>query len=124
VKVGEYILKAMKRVWGFEQAGIHFYLRNYWTGPAYSFLFGRFFMGVPVFNLAVGTLAGVFMGRSFYHEGMAEEQLQKASASLAHFSALVMALVAIASAYLATKDIPDTALNLRGMLKLPFLPTR
>ncbi|NLM45501.1 MAG: hypothetical protein GX200_01675 [Firmicutes bacterium] len=90
----------------------------------YSVCFLGFFMGVPVFNLAVGALAGVFMGRSFYHEGMAKEQLQKSSASLALFSALVMALVAIASAYFATKDILDTALNLRGMLKLPFLPTK
>jgi hypothetical protein len=89
----------------------------------YTVGFFGFFMGVPIFNLAVGALAGVFMGRRFYHQGVAKERLQKASISLAHFSALIMALVSIASAYYATKDIRDTALNLQSMLKLQFLPT-
>jgi hypothetical protein len=89
----------------------------------YSMGFFGFFMGVPIFNLAVGALAGVFMGRRFYHRGVAKERLQKASTSFALFSASIMVLVSIASAYFATKDIRDTALNLRGMLKFQFLPT-
>ena len=34
-----------------------------------------------------------------------------------------MAGLSVASAYFATKDLRDTALNLRGMFNLPFLPT-
>jgi len=89
----------------------------------YSACFFGFFMGVPVFNLAVGAIAGIFMGRRFYHEGIDKEQLKKASASFALFSALVMVLVSIASAYFATRDITDTARNLKGMFRLQFLPT-
>lgn len=89
----------------------------------YSFCFFGFFMGVPVFNLTVGAIAGIFMGRRFYHAGMDKESLKKASSSFALFSASVMALVSIASAYFATKDITDTALNLKSMFKLQFVPT-
>jgi hypothetical protein len=88
-----------------------------------SVCFLGFFMGVPIFNLAVGAIGGVFMGRKFYHEGIDKEHLKKASAYFALFSASVMALVSIASAYFATKDISDTALNLHGMFKLQFVPT-
>jgi hypothetical protein len=90
----------------------------------YSIGFFGFFMGVPIFNLAVGALAGVFMGRRLYYSGITEERLKKASASFGLFSAFIMALVSIASAYFATKDITDTALNLQGMLKLQFIPTK
>ena len=38
-------------------------------------------------------------------------------------AALTMGLISVASAYFATKDLRDTALNLRGMFNLPFLPT-
>ena len=89
----------------------------------YSVCFFGFFMGVPIFKLAVGAIAGVFMGRKFYHEGIDKEQLKKASASFAIFSASVMALVSIASAYFAVKDISDTALNLQGMFRLQFVPS-
>lgn len=90
----------------------------------YTIGFFGFFMGVPIFNLAVGAMAGVFMGRRFFHRSLTQEQSEKASTSFAYFTAVTMALVAMASAYFATKDIRDTALNLRGMLKLSFLPTK
>jgi hypothetical protein len=110
---------------------IRYIMKAYWWKHSiltmiylfYSFGFFGFFMGVPIFNVAVGALAGVFMGRSFYHRGLAKEQLQKASTSYACFSATIMVFVSIASAYFATKDIRDTAHNLQGMFKLPFLPT-
>ncbi|MGI6537668.1 MAG: hypothetical protein ACOX22_04915 [Caldicoprobacterales bacterium] len=82
-----------------------------------------FFMGVPIFNLAVGAIAGIFMGRRLYYRGITKEQLQRVSASFAHFSAIIMVFVSIASAYFAAKDIKDIALNLKGMLRLQFLPT-
>lgn len=39
------------------------------------------------------------------------------------FTASTMGVISVASAYFATKDLRDTALNLRGMSKLSFLPT-
>jgi len=107
------------------------FMKTYWWKQGilvliylfYSVIFFGFFMGVPIFNLAVGAIAGIFMGRRLYYRGVTKEQLQKASASFARFSALIMVLVSIASAYLATKDIKDTALNLQGMLRLQFLPS-
>ena len=89
----------------------------------YSVCVFGFFMGVPIFNLAVGAMAGVFMGRRFYHLGVARERLHKAATSFGLFAASIMVLISLASAYFATKDIRDTALNLRGMFKLPFVPT-
>lgn len=89
----------------------------------YSVCVFGFFMGVPIFNLAVGALAGVFMGRRLLHLGVDKERLQKAAAAFGLFAASIMVLISLASAYFATKDIRDTALNLRGMLKLQFVPT-
>lgn len=89
----------------------------------YSVCVFGFFMGVPIFNLAVGAFAGIFMGRRFFHLGVDRERLQKAATAFSLFSASIMALISLASAYFALKDIRDTALNLHGMLKLQFMPT-
>ena len=82
-----------------------------------------FFMGVPIFNLAVGIMAGIFMGRRFYHSGTTKERLHTGVQKVSLFTASTMGVVSVASAYFATKDLRDTALNLRGMFKLSFLPT-
>jgi len=58
----------------------------------YSMCVFGFFMGVPIFNLAVGAIAGIFVGRKLYYKGVSIEHLQKAS-SFAIFSASIMALV-------------------------------
>ena len=105
--------------------------KAYWWGKGvltmiylfYSVCVFGFFMGVPIFNLAVGALAGIFMGRRFFHLGVDRERLRKAVTEFALFSALIMALISLASAYFAAKDIGDTACNLYGMLRLQFVPT-
>jgi len=89
----------------------------------YSVCVFGFFMGVPVFNIAVGIVAGIFMGRSFKHSGKSKEDFAKGSFRVSVFSAVIMGGICLASAYFATKDITDTALNLKGMFKLSFLPT-
>jgi len=63
------------------------------------------------------------MGRRLKYLGLSGTELQSKIVKTSIFSALVMSLICIASAYFATKDINDTALNLKGMFKLPFLPT-
>lgn len=89
----------------------------------YSVCVFGFFMGVPIFNLAVGIIAGIFMGRRFCHFGTPNEQLDNVVFRLSIFAASTMGLISVVSGYLATKDLKDTELNLRGMFKLPFLPT-
>lgn len=89
----------------------------------YSVCFFGFFMGVPVFNIALGIIAGIFMGRRFRHSPISKEDLNKGTFKVSIFSALIIGGICLASAYFATKDITDTALNLQGMFKLSFLPT-
>lgn len=89
----------------------------------YSICVFGFFMGVPIFNLAVGIVASVFMGRRFYYLSTPKERLHNGVNKVSFFAALTMGLISVASAYFATKDLRDTALNLRGMFNLPFLPT-
>lgn len=77
-----------------------------------------FFMGVPVFNLLVGMMAGFFAGRKSYHK---KENRFKAKANIREvsiFTAVVMLLTCISSAFFALRDTMDTARNLEGMLHL------
>ena len=89
----------------------------------YSVCVFGFFMGVPVFNLAVGVVAGLFWGRRLSHLGANQEQACADALRAARVSALAIGLVSLASAYFATRDLTDTARNLQGMLGLPFTPT-
>lgn len=89
----------------------------------YSVCVFGFFMGVPVFNLAVGAVAGLFWGRTLSHLNANREQACAGAIKAARISALAIGLVSLASAYFATRDLADTARNLQGMLGLPFTPT-
>jgi hypothetical protein len=81
-------------------------------------IFG-FFMGVPVFNVLAGMLAGIYVGR----------QAKVMGYDAAHFSARVkkaqlisLSLLVLACAASATLALSDshTAANLQGMLSLRF----
>lgn len=89
----------------------------------YSVCVFGFFMGVPVFNLAVGVAAGLFWGRRLSHLGANQEQACADVLRAARASAFAIGLVSLVSAYLATRDVTDTARNFQGMLGLPFTPT-
>lgn len=81
-------------------------------------IFG-FFMGVPVFNVVPGILAGIYIGRKMrlFEQPISifRSELKKA----AIFSALILVLICCCSAWLALAD-PYTSANLQGMLKLGF----
>ena len=85
----------------------------------YAVGFFGFFMGVPVFNIILGIFAGVHLGRKSRHFNLSEETVNKVIRSGSLFTALVMGLICIGSAYFALKD-PYTAANLRGMFKIHF----
>jgi len=89
----------------------------------YSVCVFGFFMGVPVFNLAVGVAAGLFWGRRLLHLGVDEKKAAHDALRVARASAWAITLVSFASGYFATRDVADTARNLQGMLGLPFTPT-
>jgi hypothetical protein len=89
----------------------------------YSICVFGFFMGVPVFNIALALPAGIFIGARLAHLGLDAEEDKKAVLRANSLILLVMAFICAASAFLALRD-PTTAANLEGMLRLPFKVTR
>ncbi len=89
----------------------------------YSICVFGFFMGVPVFNVALALPAGVFIGASLAHLNLNSIEEKKKVHQALTFTLLVMGLICAASAFLALRD-PTTAANLEGMLRLRFTVTR
>lgn len=89
----------------------------------YSVCFFGFFMGVPVFNLLPGVIAGYYWGRRLKRANAAAADDQHSQRQIGMFTAIVMLLVSLSSAYLALND-PYTAANLEGMFKLGFEITK
>lgn len=90
----------------------------------YSICVFGFFMGFPVFNLFVGIMAGIFIGRKLFYELDSNDILISTIKKASAFTAAVMAAICFASAYIALKDPVDTARNLEGMFNLrPFFVT-
>ena len=131
------------RIYQFALAGLFlgilvdvFFLRG-WVGRAYSlkpwvwravYVFYSvgmlgFFMGVPVFNVALALPAGVFVGRWLVHCGADSLRVQQTARATALFTTSVLGLVCLASASIALAS-PSTAADLQGMLRLPFRVTR
>jgi len=86
------------------------------------FLYG-FFMGVPVFILCMGAVAGWYIGRRSHVNGAGEPAFQKLRKRTQIWCALVLFIACLLSAYIALSD-PYTAENLTGMLSLSFALTR
>jgi hypothetical protein len=108
-----------------------------WVSRAYTFrwrvwiavyifytvgLFG-FFMGVPVFNLALVIPAGCFIGARLARQGAGWEQVRRTAHKACLFTTGVLAVVCALSAVLAWFD-PYTGANLEGMFHLPFEVSR
>lgn len=85
----------------------------------YSVGFFGFFMGVPVFNTALGIIAGLYVGRKMRVSGQNKERYKTEIKKAMIFSSIILLLICIASAYLALTD-PYTKGNLEGMFKLNF----
>jgi hypothetical protein len=85
-------------------------------------MFG-FFMGVPVFNILMGSVAGWYIGRrmSIHHNNC--DTFKRTLRNTSIFCLSVMTLICIASATIALTD-NSTAANLEGMLNLNFEVTQ
>ena len=81
-------------------------------------IFG-FFMGVPVFNVALAVPTGFVVGGKLVHEAAGGVQVRRASLLTCILTTGLMVLVCISSAFFALIS-PSTSSDLRGMLGLAF----
>ncbi len=81
-----------------------------------------FFMGVPLFNIALAIPAGILMAARLARSRVQLAHVQAAARRVAWFTTIVLAVICIVSAWLALSD-PHTAANLEGMLGLTFSVT-
>lgn len=89
----------------------------------YSICVFGFFMGVPIFNLALAVPAGLIIGRKLAHHPISADAEKRLRLGTNLFTTGVMAFICASSAFLALRD-PTTAANLEGMLRLPFEVTQ
>jgi hypothetical protein len=89
----------------------------------YSIMVLGFFMGVPLFNIGLGILAGRFMARVGLYKGLNKTQMDKLIESTAKITTLILFGICLISAWIALKDPLDTAINLQGMFQLGFTVT-
>ncbi len=85
----------------------------------YSVCIFGFFMGVPVFNLALAVPAGLLMGVRLAQQKAAAEKSKKVILQTRLFTTFIFAGICAASAWLALSS-PSTASDLEGMLRLGF----
>ncbi|MGV8026183.1 MAG: hypothetical protein AB2L18_06475 [Anaerolineaceae bacterium] len=79
-------------------------------------LFG-FFMGVPIFNVLQGLFAGFYMGLRMADGKKSNEEAEGVFRKTGFFASFVLAVVCLASLWLAGTD-STTAANINGMLAL------
>jgi hypothetical protein len=80
------------------------------------------FMGFPVFNLLPGTAAGYYTGRRILINNNSSHQREAIVKNVPLFTALIMFLICISSAYLALNE-KTIGEELQGMLGLSFVPS-
>lgn len=81
---------------------------------AYSFGIFSFFMGVPVFNILPGILAGIYMGRKSNLQGEDSVCFNKRLLIANIYSSAVLLVACVGSAYLALTDI-SVPINIQDM---------
>jgi hypothetical protein len=81
-------------------------------------MFG-FFMGIPIFNIALTVPAGFFMGGWLSYIRADINQMQRIARQAALFTTSVFALICIASATIALTS-SSTASDLQGMFSFSF----
>jgi len=84
-------------------------------------MFG-FFMGIPVFNIALALPAGFFMGGWLAYARADSNQMKKTARQSALFTTSVLALICFASATIALTST-STASELQHMFRLPIRVT-
>ncbi len=89
----------------------------------YSVFIYGFFMGVPVFIVFMGFIAGWYIGRWCHVKEADASVFRRARKRTQIWCASVLFTACAASAYIALTD-PTTAQNIQGMLSLDFEVTR
>lgn len=89
----------------------------------YSVCIFGFFMGVPIFNLVLGPLAGLYIAKKITNTKFDKLSISKIISSTTIFVTITMILICVASGYIALVD-PYTASNLKGMFGLSFYPSQ
>jgi hypothetical protein len=84
------------------------------------FIFGMF-MGFPVFNILTGIVAGYYYGRRISIRNIASPQREPLIRNVSLFTALIMALICLSSAYIGLRE-KTIGEELKGMLRLGFVP--
>ncbi|MCE5225686.1 MAG: hypothetical protein LLG05_07465 [Porphyromonadaceae bacterium] len=85
----------------------------------YSICLFGFFMGVPLFHLFLGLLAGCYWSRRMIFENKRPETYKIEIKKVSLFTATMMGIICVLSASIALSD-KFTAGNLQGMLSLSF----
>jgi hypothetical protein len=84
------------------------------------FIYGLF-MGMPVFNLLMGIVAGYYSGRRIIVRNIASSQRENFIGKVLLFSVIVMIVICFSSAFLALNE-KTTGEELSHMLGLNFVP--
>ena len=82
-----------------------------------TWLFG-FFMGVPVFHLALGIIAGYYWMKSLIYKNETKDYKSEIKRTC-RFTSIVIGVVCMFSAAIALMS-SSTPADLKGMLRLPF----
>jgi hypothetical protein len=86
------------------------------------FIYGTF-MGFPVFNLAMGLVAGYYFGRRITVKNIISPERETLIRKISVFSAFIMILFCISSAFIGLHE-KTIGEELQGMLGLDFLPEK
>ena len=78
-----------------------------------------FFMGVPVFNVFLGLIAGYYFGNKIISNKVQPEMQSKQINKVSIFTALIMTMICVSSGIIGLTD-KNTANNIQGMLGLDF----
>lgn len=81
------------------------------------------FMGLPVFNVLLGFLAGFYIGKRICYNKKTIRESAKLIQWVSFFSGFIMILFCISSAFLALLG-DGAGADIQGMLGLPFVVTR
>jgi len=84
-----------------------------------------FFMGLPVGNLVLGSLAGLYIGRKAQHQGLATPLFQHQARWVGLFTATVVGFISVAMGLLAIqeRETMQVILGLVGLSRLAATPT-
>jgi uncharacterized membrane protein YraQ (UPF0718 family) len=89
----------------------------------YNIVMYGFFMGLPVFNLIMGVIAGYYIGRKISYKNITSPQKELLVKKVCLFTALVMLLICLSTGFLALNE-KTIGEELQHMFRLKFEVTK